>query len=121
MKRDMDLIRRILLDIEAQEDPEEDIELDSGGKSEQVIQYHLHLLYDGGFINAHEISPMTAAANWYQPLGLTWKGHEFLDDIRNDTVWNKTKEKVGAQVGTVSLAVLQEVAKATVKSLLGLP
>lgn len=25
-------------------------------------------------------------------IRLTWQGHEFLDSIRNDTVWNKTKD-----------------------------
>lgn len=26
-------------------------------------------------------------------VGLTWNGHQFLDNVRNDTVWNAVKEK----------------------------
>lgn len=25
---------------------------------------------------------------------LTWEGHEFLDKIREDTIWNKTKDTI---------------------------
>lgn len=52
---------------------------------------------------------------------MTWDGHEFLDDIRSDSVWSQTKSAVVNQVGSVSLSVLQEVAKGIVKGLVGLP
>ena len=40
---------------------------------------------------------------------LTWKGHEFLDNIRNNNTWNKVK-KVASDVGADSLSALQKIA-----------
>jgi hypothetical protein len=45
---------------------------------------------------------------------LTWKGHDFLDAARSDTVWNATKgplAKVGAWTFGLVLEVLKEEAK----------
>jgi hypothetical protein len=50
---------------------------------------------------------------------LTWNGHEFLDDIRDPEIWRKTKE-LAKSVPSVGL-VLWEIAKAEVKTKLGLP
>jgi hypothetical protein len=122
MKREMDLIRQILLRLEAQEDPNSDFDYEFSGHSEEQVQYHLRLLYNGGFIQAHEIQSLTATD--YTPEGLTWARHEFVDDIRNDTVWNKVKEatkQVAGVGGTVSLGIMQELAKSYAKQLLGIP
>ena len=54
-------------------------------------------------------------------IRLTWKGHEFLDAARNDTIWKKALghiKKAGVQV---TLPVLEEVLKKAAKDLLGLP
>ena len=54
---------------------------------------------------------------------LTWKGHEFLDTIRSDTIWQKTK-KVFAKEG-ISMSfdlvesVASEVAASVLKSSIG--
>jgi hypothetical protein len=52
--------------------------------------------------------------------GLTWKGHEFLDDIRDPGVWQKTKERTKG-VASVGVGFLWEIAKAEVRAKLGLP
>jgi len=116
----MDLVRKILLDIAAHDDPNKHIEVTAEGYSEGQVHYHLHILVEGGFVEALDAAG-AAQSFYYMPTGLTWKGHEFLDDISDETVWKKTKETVSSKVGSVSLAVVQEVAKATVKTLLGLP
>jgi hypothetical protein len=51
---------------------------------------------------------------------LTWNGREFLDDVRDVEVWGKTKERAKAVAG-VGFSFLWEIAKAEVKSKLGLP
>jgi hypothetical protein len=51
---------------------------------------------------------------------LTWEGHEFLDNIRNDSVWSSTKKRVGDLVGSVSISVIAAVAEAEMKKLIGL-
>lgn len=115
MKRDMDLIRSILLAIEESDASNLESAFEALDCSNEVFQYHLGLLIDAGLIRAHEVSHMTGTD--YTPTGLTWEGHEFLDDVRDESVWNKTKEVVRSQSGTVSVAILQEVAKEVVKGL----
>lgn len=51
---------------------------------------------------------------------LTWQGHQFLDNIRSDTVWHKTKTKVAESIGSASVSILSQVAASFVKSMLGL-
>jgi len=51
---------------------------------------------------------------------LTWEGHEFLDDIRDQGIWNKTKERL-KDIPSASIPVIVEIAKAEIKKRLGLP
>lgn len=57
-------------------------------------------------------------------LQLTWHGHEFLDTLRDPTVWERAKG-VAEKAGGASLQVLLEVGKAiiveTAKGLVKLP
>jgi hypothetical protein len=50
---------------------------------------------------------------------LTWEGHEFLDDIKDSSVWESTKARIAGLPG-VALAVMAELAKAEIKKKLGL-
>ena len=86
MRRDMDLIREILMATEANRD------IDTTGFSAEEVWNHVRLLKQGGYIDA-----LVAA---HQPpfpfkiFALTWDGHEFLDAMRDDTLWKKAKENV---------------------------
>ena len=92
MKRDMDLVRLILLEIEqSSEDPRSQIRLQCSGYDSAEVSYHVMILHEAGLIEAYHLSTM-ANSIWY-PKRLTWSGHEFLDAARNDSIWNKAKEK----------------------------
>ena len=48
-------------------------------------------------------------------LELTWDGHDFLDSVRDPTVWERTRE--GAKkLGGVSLDVFVDLAKACLRA-----
>jgi hypothetical protein len=107
MKRDLELVRRILLDIEDNRET-------SGGHSSwsslvdegytpQAIQYHVQLLHDAGLIHADELVP----GQWW-PERITWAGHEFLDSARNDKLWNEAKRRVERELGSASFQVVHE-------------
>lgn len=122
MKRDMELVRKILLHIEEFDDvaerpiPADDI---------QNIAYHLSLLVDAGFITGVRVDEnhLTGEFIWFQmPVPrLTWTGHEFLDAAKSDTVWNEAKRRVGGGIGTVSFSVLTQLLMQIAKQHLGLP
>src|SRR6266481_2807845 len=99
MKRDMELIRIVLLSVEEKAgDPRGWVNLEIPGHSNQEISYHVTLLQDAGLLESCDLSGTVGFD--VRPKRLTWNGHEFLDAAKNDTVWKKAleigKEKVGS-------------------------
>jgi len=89
MKRDMDLVREILLRVEANEKPTVPIapfEID--GYPPEIVYHHVHLLDDAGLLTTLGRPGMD---QWF-PKTLTWQGHDFLDAVRDPEVWAKTKQ-----------------------------
>ena len=63
---------------------------------------------EAGLIEAEDLN--TIGNYEWAPKSLKWEGHEFLDTVRNETVWAKTKEVVKSKGGSVAFAVLKELA-----------
>ncbi len=73
---------------------------------------------EAGFVDINTISTLSSnIPEVYQINELTYLGHEFLDDIRPDTVWEKTKS-IAATTGTASLHALKEIAINVVSSII---
>jgi hypothetical protein len=131
MKRDMELIRTILLKVEADPkfngsaNPTDAASLGLTDHSNAEVIYHLIMLIEeAGFLAgntkmARMGSPGAFQASDVVVFKLTWQGHEFLDSVRDPDIWRKTKER--ATVTGVGLALLWEIARAELKKKLGLP
>jgi len=89
MKRDMDLVRDILLAIEEKNDPQEPVELRINGRFQPEVSYHLELLHEEGLIKAADWS--TKDGHDWRAIGLTSQGHEVLNSIRDPRSWAATK------------------------------
>ena len=98
MKRDIDLLRRILLDMEGG-----GVGGHGRGDDPQTLHYHVQLLHDAGLIVADELVP----GQWW-PERITWAGHEFLDLSRNDALWNRAKSDVASKIGSAPFSIVQE-------------
>ena len=115
MKRDMDVVRQILLEIE------ETGECDYGKadrkylggteptpdeiREKEVKQYHFQLLVDAGFIR-------TLSNKWWVE-GLSWEAHDFLDAIREESRWDGVKQHFkdqGKDVSSMPLQIIKNVA-----------
>ena len=107
MKRNMDLIRDILLEIEKQPDRHNWFSLRFEGFSLQEIDQHLLLLQDAGFIH---LTRKTSSNEDTLFCGrLTWQGHEFLEAIRPAERWDRLKaamKDAGGFVTEVAMALL---------------
>ena len=117
MKRDMDLIRLILLELE-KADPHDVFRPDICGYQDKEINYHLELLISAGLVtgNMNYASDMRASP----VVRLEMEGHDLLDNIRTDTIWTKTKTFLSSKgVTTVSVEVLKTAAQYIVKRQLG--
>ena len=95
MKRDMDLIRDILLEVEAAEAGNSIEFLHSGGfkHSHPAVTEHVALLEEEGLIDA-QILP----EHIYRIRRLTMAGHDWLDAARDPGIWDRAKERL-AKVG----------------------
>ncbi|MES2493997.1 MAG: DUF2513 domain-containing protein [Pseudomonadota bacterium] len=119
MKLDQDLVRQLLLAIEASErSPQHWVKFDLPDLDAEVLSYHIQLLDEAGLIVAQDVSSLSAYR--WRAKRLTYRGHEFLNTIRDSGIWRATKA-TAAKVGGASINLLWEIAKAELKAKLGLP
>ncbi len=109
MKRNMDLVREILLQVEATEAGKQ-IELDIPDAGEEEIGQHVELMIGHGLIEGKTVPRGTGAAHSiaaYWINSMTWEGHDFLEAARNDTIWEKAKKKCVEATGGLALDALK--------------
>lgn len=49
---------------------------------------------------------------------LTWEGHEFLDKIKNESIWKKVKATARSKGVDLSFTVIKDIAKALIASVI---
>lgn len=121
MKRDLDLIRKILLALEAHEHGFAPEKLQIEGYTEEQVDFHMYLLGEAGLAKVAENTVIGSASPSAFPLNVTWAGYEFLEAAKDETLWGKAKEKVMKPAGGVAFGVLLEWLKAEAKAKLGIP
>ena len=93
MERNWDIIRDILIKIEALDSANKPLHLsDFPPDKANEYSYHAELLLEAGLVEGQMHRTMRQEAQTFMIRRLTWEGHEFLDTIRNDNVWSKTKK-----------------------------
>jgi hypothetical protein len=111
MKRDMDLARQILLELETSDDAVGHgwgvVQVE--GRPAKEIFYHVMLLAEASLIEAKDCSHTGEGGFDWRPMRLTWPGHEFLDAAREEGRWQKAKKVVMERAGGVSFDVLKAV------------
>jgi len=104
MKRDLDLVRRILLHMEQGDaSPSGWSTFVDDGYDLGTIHFHVRLLHDAGLIEADEIVP----GQWW-PERMTWSGYEFVDAARNEDLWQETKRRVEKGTGGAPFLIFHE-------------
>ena len=97
MKRDMDLVRIILLEIEKQYRSTAIHNLTIEGYDMATVAYHCKILHEAGFIADYNAQYFDDDIGFFAVGPLTWDGNDYLDKVRDNSVWNKTKD-VGEDV-----------------------
>jgi hypothetical protein len=87
MKRDMDLARKILFEVEKTPFKVGWTDVTLVGYSEEEISYHIMILSEAGLLHAMNIGH--GATNIWKATFLSWEGHEFLDAARDNGRWEK--------------------------------
>lgn len=115
MKLNLDCVRNILLIVE--EKPF-NVVYTINNLTEKMeyteidIKYCCHQLYQAGYLDIMEQNtPHTLSMpNILYIYDLTFQGHEFLNNIKSNTIWNKTKAK-SKELGISSLKWIGEFAQ----------
>ena len=103
MKRDMDLVRKMVLAIEDHPDgsaPEMKIE----GYTDEQIGYHAYLLVDSGLATGSDVTTFGSSGPEYILTALTSAGHDFADSARNQYVWDEVMADMQKR-GFISAAI----------------
>ncbi len=114
MKRDMDLVRKLLEAVESTVEEQDGIPV-LEGFSESEVDYHIVLLMEAGLVhgNRDEVGALGFSR-------LSWDGHEFLDAARDDDTWEKAKSLATKKGGSLSFeamkTALSELTKMGVKT-----
>jgi hypothetical protein len=125
MKRDMELIRDLLLSIESRDDDDYDyysctLKLTTA-QSPEKVKGHLLLLIDAKLIDA---KPMTnGGLDEVYIKRMLWAGHEFLDSTKDESIWKDVKDivaKKGLSMESISFGVLTQLLASVVKQHLNL-
>lgn len=119
MKRDFDLVRKLLVYFEEKPGPEH-VEIPPiAGYDELTIKYHLVLLHDAGLLRCEPVTSSSSDRVIYVlPFDLTWDGHEFLAKIRDDGLWRKTKDAILSKGGQLTFNTITTVATTLMKKMI---
>lgn len=121
MKRDMELVRTLLVHFEEKPDDHLVKHVEIEGYDTRTIDYHLILLYEANLIEGEpSVSKSSKRVIRVYPMRLTWHGHEFLAAARNDSVWRKTMTKIASAIGDVPFTLLKDLLMQTARDNLGM-
>lgn len=113
MKRNMEIIRSILLAVEDGNDPNQ-IE----GATDEQVRYHQALLVEAGLVHGNVtfyLSNASEVPDVVKISKLSWQGHEFIDLAKQQQIWNTIKSEFKeASFGTV-IAVAKDLAEGWAK------
>lgn len=116
MRRDWELVRKILIKLEEQETALGQLFPDAiTGYDAENVCYHMKLLDQAGLIEARSMAALGDPASCVA-LSLTWDGHEFLHNIKRDTIWNKVKGIAREKGLDLSVDVIKIAAKLAIQS-----
>ncbi len=107
MKRDMNLVREILLTIEGHPTSEAP-PITIPGRSEEETGYHVYLMIQAGLLEGIETMSKDGDGPEAEASNLTWAGHEFLDTVRDPSRWKDVLSKVGKATGTVTFELVKQ-------------
>jgi hypothetical protein len=109
MKLDFDIIREILLKVEATPANQDAGPIKLLERDEDAVLEHIDLLREKGLIDANIQYAGSGNRRVYHAhvKRLTMAGHEFLANARNEGLWNQTKQLVMAKGGSVSFEVFK--------------
>lgn len=110
MKRDMDLVRKILFFIE---EKHVDVVLfcpEIEGYNLKQVAYHCEIMYQANLVKDYKADFGGNELIAFGVGGLTWYGQEYLELVRNDKTWEETILKADKEGLPKNISTLAKIA-----------
>ena len=120
MRRDLNLVRMILLDIEVSPPGNPIFGFTYDGCSKAEVLEHVQLLLDADFIDGQIVEGNMGQPEECVVMRMTWAGQEFLAKAKNDTIWKKVLAQAEEKGMSASLVVINGLLEAAAKKYVGL-
>lgn len=115
MRLHYDCVRELLLYLEEKLSFNDTLDVSNisiGNFSEEEILYTAMKLSESEYIKAKIFNDITGQ-KYTNVFSITWKGHKFIDTIRDNQVWSKTKKFLN-KISSFTLDVIEKVASAII-------
>lgn len=124
MRRDLDLIRNMLLAIEAAPLDYYVFYVETLAEAVyesdlQKVSYHIALLIDCNYIDCDKLGNVGKYTD-YGIKRITSQGHDYLDTVRSSQIWEHTKKALSKVGGTIALEIVKALAIKEASRILGL-
>lgn len=115
MKRDIELVKEILLFFEKRDTdkmiPTKHImdgsELQIEGYEGRLISDHIDIMYEAGLLEGYAERAKDGRLIQVYPTRLTWEGHEFISSARNENAWARLKESFKSSGSAIPFKIAQ--------------
>lgn len=120
MKRDMDLVRKLLMKIEEVYEPGSGkisvskVMID--GYDAQTVVEHLMLMKEADLLQSIDAKTYVTGSTVVSIGNLTNKGYDTLEAFKNDTIWNKTKDVVKEKGLPIVIDVFKDIASSLISA-----
>jgi hypothetical protein len=131
MKRDMNLVREILLAAEKLPAGSTGNKIEISGYTTTGITYHVFIMSQAGLLffwpptreiredphSSVSLGEMMAGSYGIKVIGLTWQGQEHLDTLRSPKLFERAKEEIGKKAIGVPFEVVTHVIREALNSI----
>lgn len=121
MKRDLELIRKILLMVESSPTGYAPDEIIVEGYTAEQIGYHAYLMIQAGLVEGSDVTNMESPGPEWRINNLTWWGHEFAEAARDESRWKKAMGIIKEKGGSITMDVLKDLLTSLMKGAFGIP
>lgn len=107
MKLDMEIVRGILLAMEAHPHGFAPPTIELDGYTQEQIGYHVMLMAQAGLVEGHSTTHHGSRSPSWAARNLTWAGHQFIEAAREESRWQKAKTQVKDKTGALSFELVK--------------
>lgn len=118
MKLNHELLRDIMMYIESNGNGRPVYDVKILGYTENEIVYHFQKLIEANLINGEILG---FQGNRLRFTSLTWNGHEYIENIKTDYIWNEIKRDIELKgLTNTSIDIIKDYANKLIRNKLGL-